>query len=167
MITAIPMNDDTIASHFTKAASLLFIDAQGAKISLHPNPALQTNCAGKQAMLDLLRAQGATRVVVRNIGQQMLGKLLASQFSVFQTRCGRTTPAELATQAVALQPLTDATQGRQSLNHEAKAGTCGCGGKGHEGAGQEGASCCHQEKDGHAHVSEHHTGLGHRRCCHH
>lgn len=161
MITAIPMNDDSIASHFTKAESLLFIDGQGARISRHPNPARHTNCAGKQAMLDLLRAQGTTRVVVRNIGQQMLGKLLANQFIVEQTRCGRTTPAELATQVVALQPLTDATQGRQSLNHEAKAGTCGCGGKAglHD---QKSTPCCQHTDHAPGSLAHPHGG-----CCHH
>ena len=35
------------------------------------------------------------RVVVRNIGERMLGKLLAHQLQVVQTECGRRSVAEL------------------------------------------------------------------------
>ncbi len=173
MITAIPMNENRVASHFTKADTLLFINEQGVEISRHANPALNANCAGKQSLLELLSAEGAERVVVRNIGEQMLGKLLARQLAVLQTECGRRQASELAApSAEGLRLLTEASQGRQSLNHEAKAksGGCGCGGQ--EAAGQ---SCCQAQGEAqgpcqhdhtHAPGHEHKPGAGRRRCCH-
>lgn len=173
MITAIPMNENRVASHFTKADTLLFINEQGVEISRHANPALNANCAGKQSLLELLSAEGAERVVVRNIGEQMLGKLLARQLAVLQTECGRRQASELAApSAEGLRLLTEASQGRQSLNHEAKAksGGCFCGGQ--EAAGQ---SCCQAQGEAqgpcqhdhtHAPGHEHKPGAGRRRCCH-
>jgi predicted Fe-Mo cluster-binding NifX family protein len=88
MITAIPMNDDRIANHFTKANYLVFLDERGIEINRIDNPALAANCAGKQKMVGLLAEQQVDRIVVRNIGERMLGKLLARQFAVYQTNCG-------------------------------------------------------------------------------
>ena len=156
MITAIPMNDDRVASHFTKANYLVFLDERGVEINRLDNPAREANCAGKQKMVDLLAEQQVQRVVVRNIGEQMLGKLLARQFAVYQTRCGRRLASELADPLASdLVLLDQASQGRQSLNHEAKtkSGGCGCGHEGSESAGH----CCHS-----------HESQGHKsaQCCH-
>ena len=145
MITAIPMNDDRVASHFTKANCLVFLDERGVEINRVDNPALAANCAGKQKMIDLLTEQQVNRVVVRNIGEQMLGKLLARQFAVYQTNCGRRLASELGDPvASGLVQLNQASQGRQSLNHEAKkkSGGCGCG---HE-EGESAAHCCHSHE---------------------
>lgn len=121
MITAIPMNDDRIASHFSKAHSLLFVNEQGQELSRQPNPALAAGCASKQRLVELLLANQAQRVVVRNIGERMLGKLLAHQLQVVQTDCGRHSVAELANPATAQMPaLTDARAGHISFNHELK-----------------------------------------------
>ena len=95
MITAIPMIDDRVANHFTKANCLVFLDERGVEINRVDNPALAANCAGKQKMVDLLAEQQVERIVVRNIGEQMLGKLLARQFVVYQTDCGRRPTHEL------------------------------------------------------------------------
>ena len=161
MITAIPMTEDRVASHFTKADCLVFLDERGVEINRIDNPALAANCAGKQKMIDLLAEQQVNRVVVRNIGEQMLGKLLARQFAVYQTRCGRRLASELADPLASdLVLLDQASQGRQSMNHEAKnkSGGCGCHhkasesaghschGHGHESGGQKSAHCCHGKK---------------------
>ena len=142
MISAIPMNDDRIASHFSKAHSLLFVNEQGQELSRQPNPALAAGCAGKQRLVELLLANKAQRVVVRNIGERMLGKLLAHQLQVVQTDCGRRSVAELANPAAAPMPaLTDASAGHLSFNYElkqagGKACSHGCA------AGQPPASPC-------------------------
>ena len=172
MITAIPMNDDRVASHFTKASCLVFLDERGVEINRVDNPALAANCAGKQKMVDLLAEQQVNRVVVRNIGEQMLGKLLARQFAVYQTNCGRRLASELGDPvASGLVQLNQASQGRQSLNHEAKkkSGGCSCG---HEG-GESAAHCCqsgdphhHQEKANCRQGQMQGRGHGHGRCCH-
>ena len=169
MITAIPMNDDRVASHFTKAECLVFLDDQGREMSRVTNPARGANCSGKQKMVDLLAEKQVERVIVRNIGEQMLGKLLARQFSVYQTHCGRKAANELVNAAATgLLRLEQASQGRQSLNHEEKrkAGGCGCD---HHGAHEAGAQCCstqphHQDGANCRHGAEG-RGQGRGRCC--
>lgn len=172
MITAIPMNDDRVASHFTKANCLVFFDERGVEVSRFDNPALAATCAGKQKLIDLLCEQQVDRIVVRNIGEQMLGKLLALQFAVYQTDCGRHSVYELADPvATVLAPMLQASQGRQSLNHEAKkqSGGCGC----HHPERAHSGSCCHATESlehGMAHEQLQsqacaHRGQGRGRCC--
>ena len=142
MITAIPMSDDRVASHFTKADCLVFLDEHGVERNRVDNPARDASCAGKQKLVELLAEQQANRIVVRNIGEQMLGKLLARQFVVYQTDCGRRPTHELVDPVTSgLKQLHQASQGRQSLNHEAKAksGGCGC----HHPEGEHSDACCH------------------------
>ena len=160
MITAIPMKGDHVASHFTKADSFVFVNENGDVLSRKANPALNANCAGKKDLLDLLKAENAQRVIVRNIGERILSKLLESQFSVYQTSCGRQNVKEMASeQADKLTHMTSPSQGRQSLNYEAKqaSGGCGCEHEGHEGR----QSHCDHDNQGHSHA--HQQGAG--RCC--
>ncbi|CNK89736.1 NifB/NifX family molybdenum-iron cluster-binding protein [Yersinia enterocolitica] len=127
MITVVPMNEDRVANHFAKANYLVFLDEQGVEINRVDNPALSANCAGKKKMIDLLVEQQVNQVVVRNIGEQMLGKLLARQFAVYQTDCGSRLLRELSDPiASGLVPLSQSNQGRQSLNHDAKNKSDGC-----------------------------------------
>ena len=72
MITAIPMSDDRVANHFTKADCLVFLDEQGVERNRVDNPARDASCAGKQKLVELLAEQQANRIVVRNIGEQRL-----------------------------------------------------------------------------------------------
>ncbi len=160
MITAIPMKEDRVASHFTKADSFVFLNENGDVLSRKANPALNANCSGKKDLLAMLLAENAKRVIVRNIGERILGKLLESQFAVFQTNCGRQNVQELVSaQAEKLTQMTSPSQGRQSLNYEAKQanGGCGCEHDGHEPH----QSCC--EQDGQHEHSHHQHGAG--RCC--
>lgn len=160
MITAIPMKEDRVASHFTKADSFVFVNENGDVLSRKANPALNANCSGKKDLLAMLLAENAKRVIVRNIGERILGKLLESQFAVFQTSCGRQNVQELVSaQANKLVLMTSSSQGRQSLNYEAKQanGGCGCEHDGHEPH----QSCCGQ--DGQHEHSHHQHGAG--RCC--
>ncbi len=167
MITAIPMSDDRVASHFTKADCLVFLDEHGVERNRVDNPARDASCAGKQKLVELLAEQQANRIVVRNIGEQMLGKLLARQFAVYQTNCGRRSASELVDPVTSgLVPLLEASQGRQSLNHEAKkqSGGCGC----HHSADEPSGTCCHasdtpQQKMASCHQHQH---QGRGRCCH-
>ena len=177
MITAIPMNDDRVANHFTKANCLVFLDERGVEINRVDNPALAANCAGKQKMVDLLAEQQVDRIVGRNIGEQMLGKLLARQFAVYHTNCGRRSATELVDPvASGLVQLEQANQGRQSLNHEAKkkSGGCSCH---HPEGGEHSDACCHATEAPHEEMVPGrrcqmqgqgcgHRGQGHGRCCH-
>ena len=169
MITAIPMNDDWVANHFTKANYLLFLDEQGTEINRVDNPALVATCAGKQKMIDLLAGQQVDRIVVRNIGEQMLGKLLARQFAVYQTNCGRRPASELVDPAATgLVQLIQASQGRQSVNHEAKkkSGGCSC----EHDSKVHGQPCCQRNEPASHGLSscrqDHPQGRGRGRCCH-
>ena len=167
------MNEDRLSGHFSRAESLLLVNERGEKISRHVNPALDGGCSAKRDLLDLLVRQDVGRVVVRNIGRQMLGKLLDRGITVFKIQAGQVTLGDLVDpRTTVLSPLTDPDQGRVSLNHEAKRaeGGCGCGrhDHGHDGchdheAGHERERCCRR---GHAHADSHPYGHGgHGRCC--
>jgi predicted Fe-Mo cluster-binding NifX family protein len=170
MITAIPMNEDRIANHFSKAETFLFINEQGEEVSQHVNPVHRGHCDGKKSLVDLLTQQHAERIIVRNIGQQMLGKLLAQQLEVFQSGSGRRSTAELANpEAVGLVALTEVAQGRPSVNHATKQKEGGC--RHHQKAGSEQGRCCQQDEEqtgqpGHHHHKGCHNGhkRSHGRC---
>ena len=71
MITAIPMKEDRVASHFTKADSfVLLMKTEMFYPITKANPALNANCSGKKDLLAMLLAENAKRVIVRNIGEQ-------------------------------------------------------------------------------------------------
>ena len=167
MITAIPMNEDRIANHFSKAEKFLFINEHGEEVSRHANPVYLAQSAGKKALLHMLIQQGADRVIVRNIGQRMLGKLLDHRLGVFQIERGRRDISELAKpEATGVITLTEAEQGRPSLNYDAnkKEG----GRQHHREAGLKQGRCGHHRSHGHAAQEEHreccgHNGRGHGR----
>ena len=170
MITAIPMNEDRIANHFSKAEAFLFIDEQGEEVSRHANPVHGGHCGGKKGLVELLVREHAERIIVRNIGQQMLGKLLAHRLNVFQSDSGRRSTVELVNpDAAGLVAVTEAAQGRPSLNHEAKQKEGGC--EHHKKASSEQGRCCRQkgEEQG-GHSRHHHKGChndhnrSHGRC---
>ena len=134
MITAIPMKADCISSHFSKADDVVFINQQGNLIGRFPNPALGASCDGKQSLVNMLLEQGTQRVVLRNIGQQMLSKLLINQLSVFKIDSGRINIGDLGNnELLDCTMLTDVLQGRPSINHIAK---------------QKQGGCCHHTESG-------------------
>lgn len=135
MIIAVPLSRDRLASHFTKAKEIAFYNEQQQLIARFDNPALAGSCSAKKAMLNLIKDQGTSIVLVEEIGQRILGKLLAAGISV--SRCNRKMElTELFSAAIDLsRRLVDAEQGRECLNHEKKggcggsAGGCGCSSK--------------------------------------
>ncbi|AZG36321.1 MULTISPECIES: NifB/NifX family molybdenum-iron cluster-binding protein [Shewanella] len=156
MITAIPMKDEHISSHFSKADEVLFIDDQGQVKGRFANPALTDGCEGKQQLVSLILAHGANRVIVRNIGQQLLAKLLSRQLSVFHAKNGRTAIDDLAGANLAdCEEYTEASQGRPSSKHIAKQANGGCCDHNHA----DGEAGSH---DGHCSGSEMATK---KRCC--
>jgi predicted Fe-Mo cluster-binding NifX family protein len=144
MITAVPVSQDRIAGHFTKADSFIFINAEGRIVCHHYNPAKEEGCAGKNHLLSLFNRQKVSRVIARNIGERMLGKLLALNVDVFQVNGSQLDIASLSAAASdGMTPLVEASQGRRSSNyHDKKAsGGCGCHSEGHE----EGHECSHEK----------------------
>ena len=136
MIIAMPMSRERLASHFTKALQIGFYNEQFQRIKLVDNPAIEGDCSAKKALLELIIQQGTDIVLVQNIGERMLGKLLDAGISVSKGSASQTV-ATLLAQTVDLNlRLTDASQGRVSLKHAAKGGCChstgggcGCGSK--------------------------------------
>jgi predicted Fe-Mo cluster-binding NifX family protein len=157
MITAIPMKDQHIANHFSRADEMLFIDEQGQVKGRFANPALTEGCEGKQQLVSMILANGADRVIVRNIGQQLLSKLLSQQLSVFHAKNGRTAIEYFASSHLAdCEPFTEASQGRPSINNIAKKANGGCCNHEHE----------HDHQHAHGEDCQNRSDLAtHKRCC--
>ncbi|XQW88484.1 NifB/NifX family molybdenum-iron cluster-binding protein [Aeromonas veronii] len=98
-----------LAGHFTRAEQLQILNPEGNVIATLANPAAAEGCHGKQALLDALAHHQVGQVVVRNIGERMLSRLLAANIRVLQCRSARLPlPALLA--PANLQPLTESSQ---------------------------------------------------------
>ena len=108
MIFAIPYQNERIAGHFTKAERFLFTDKKHT-IS-KDNPALVSGgCSGKKSLFTLLKNQKTDAVLIRNIGQKMLAKLLNANIRVFRA----SSHVSLETlQLSELTELTEVSQGR-------------------------------------------------------
>lgn len=118
--SALMLSQGLLAGHFTRAEQLQILNPKGNVIATLANPAAAEGCHGKQALLDVLAHHQVGQVVVRNIGERMLGRLLAANIRVLQCRSARLPlPALLA--PANLQPLTEASQGRPSRRHQSKA----------------------------------------------
>ncbi|BDM65586.1 hypothetical protein NFHSH190041_30380 [Shewanella sp. NFH-SH190041] len=133
MIIAVPMSRNRLARHFTKAGQIAFYDGDHQLLALLDNPAQAGGCAAKKAMLNLIKAKGTDLVLVDEIGERMLGKLLACGAAVSRCDSRAELTAVLADCQAEERLLTSASQGRPSLNH-AKKGGCGggCGGHSHK-----------------------------------
>ncbi|MFQ1592445.1 NifB/NifX family molybdenum-iron cluster-binding protein [Aeromonas veronii] len=118
--SALMLSQGLLAGHFTRAEQLQILNPEGNVIATLANPAAAEGCHGKQALLDALTHHQVGQVVVRNIGERMLGRLLAANIRVLQCRSARLPlPALLA--PANLQPLTEASQGRPSRRYQSKA----------------------------------------------
>lgn len=171
MITAIPMNDQNVASHFSKALSFAFFNELGQEVSRASNPANDSSCGGKTKLLKLFQEQGVQRVLVRHIGEQMLSRLLSNSLHVFQCTSCRNSVDELAkAPKESLKKLTSPSQGTPSVNHEKKAQSGhSCCHKTEGPKSSEQSQCCDKGSNWHArsgHSASHHI-RGHRssRCC--
>ncbi|ELM3617081.1 hypothetical protein RYR54_002750 [Aeromonas sobria] len=117
--SALMRSQGLLAGHFTRAEQLQILSPEGRVIATLTNPAAAEGCHGKQGLLDALAHHQVSQVVVRNIGERMLGRLLAANIRVLQCRSARLPlPALLA--PANLQLLTDASQGRPSRRHQSK-----------------------------------------------
>lgn len=117
--SALMLSQGLLAGHFTRAKQLQILNPEGNVIATLANPAAAEGCHGKQALLDALTHHQVGQVVVRNIGERMLNRLLAANIRVLQCRSARLPlPALLA--PANLQPLTEASQGRPSRRHQSK-----------------------------------------------
>ncbi|NOI67183.1 NifB/NifX family molybdenum-iron cluster-binding protein [Vibrio sp. 99-8-1] len=150
MIYAIPHNRNCVANHFMKASQFAFINQENSSIDYMHNPAALGNssCQDKKSLLSLISSMKADAVIVRNIGERALGKLLSSGIRVFQVTAQ--TPLASAINSP-MTELTSAEQGRPSTNH-AKKGGCS-----HKGSGSGcgcGSSNAHEHKQDGVHLQQ-------------
>lgn len=117
---ALMLSQGLLAGHFTRAEQLQILNPEGNVIATLTNPAAAEGCHGKQALLDALAHYQVGQVVVRNIGERMLSRLLAANIRVLQCRSARL-PLPTLLAPTNLQPLTEASQGRPSRRHQSKA----------------------------------------------
>lgn len=120
MIYAIPSHRDKIAPHFSEAEQFLILDdRKGRSISID-NPAKEiTGCKGKKALLDMLIMNGVEAVVVRNIGERLLTKLLSCNVDIYQaTRMSQLSSIHPS----GLEKIMDCSAAKQSINHLNKVG---------------------------------------------
>lgn len=131
MIYAIPYNLDCVANHFMKAAQFTFINEDSSLIDNIKNPAVveKSSCKDKKSLICLIKEMKTDAVIVRNIGEMALGKLLNAGIQVFRVSA-QTQLSEAINSP--MEALTSATQGRPSSNHQNKGGCshkcggCGC-----------------------------------------
>ncbi|EKO3845439.1 NifB/NifX family molybdenum-iron cluster-binding protein [Vibrio harveyi] len=125
MIYAIPNDGERVANHFVKAPYIaIYSDTEGllknlANIASMP----QAGCKAKSQLIQSLQEYHVDAVLVRNIGERALGKLLSSGKQVFKLSTRSSLDDVMG---VPRSPLTVATQGRPSTNHVKKGG---CGSK--------------------------------------
>ncbi|MDV7105284.1 NifB/NifX family molybdenum-iron cluster-binding protein [Vibrio sp. TH_r3] len=137
MIYAIPHSRDCVANHFMKAKQFVFLNEQSQFIKNIDNPAAEAGCSchEKKATISRLKEMQTDAIIVRNIGERALGKLLKSGIRVFKLT--QKTSISMALNSPMIE-LTSASSGRPSQNH-LKKGKC----SGHSGG------CCgqHEKKE--------------------
>lgn len=151
MIYAIPHSRECVANHFMKAKQFAFLDENSAFINNTINPGASNNasCSDKKAIVTLIKEMKTDAVIVRNIGERALDKLLKLGIRVFQINCQ--IPVSQALNSPMVE-LTDAKQGRPSKNHQTKGGCSG-----HSGG------CCGHKDESQLHRHQHqHASSGNK-----
>jgi predicted Fe-Mo cluster-binding NifX family protein len=158
MIYAIPSKQGHLCQHFTKAEQFSLIDHNNSLLASVDNPAAQADasCHDKSAIVQYLQSMKVEAVIVKNIGERLLGKLLDAGLKVFQVNQIR--PLALLINSP-MQQLSEPSQGRPSIQHAKKA-ECGQQHQNgdHQGSGGANQRGCHKGKQ-----HGQHSG---KRCCH-
>ncbi|EKJ5337231.1 NifB/NifX family molybdenum-iron cluster-binding protein [Vibrio vulnificus] len=119
---AIPLHQDKISGHFMKAERFALINSVGEVVAYLANPAFnQAECAKKARCVQQLLAAGVTQLMVKNIGQKSLAKLLSKGVRVYQL-AGRCSLHEVSN--AVKTPMTSATQGRECRSHSQCGSAC-------------------------------------------
>lgn len=166
MFTALPLQGASLANHFTKATSFGIYDSNGLLVKQFDNPALESGCDGKSRLIEQLSLHQVTQVVVKNIGERMLGKLLGCNMSIRQANLRGADVASIFSHIGQFPQLNEASQGRESTNYNKKQEQGGCCSHEHHAAqhGEGKKSCCgSQHGNSHQHIQG--KGQGRGRCC--
>ncbi|UXI01733.1 NifB/NifX family molybdenum-iron cluster-binding protein [Photobacterium sp. TY1-4] len=114
----------TVANHFGKAAAFLIVDPQGTPLARVENAdGRQPGCRHKKQLQQALLAYGVTTLILGNIGQRSLGRLLRAGLAVYRVPARTLVSAALAAETPK-EALTDPAQGRACSREK---GSCGCG----------------------------------------
>lgn len=126
MIYAIPNDGERVANHFLKAPYIaIYSDTDGMLQNLANIAAMpQSGCKAKSQLIQSLHDYNVDAVLVRNIGERALEKLLSSGKQVFRLSMRSSLEDVLG---VSKTQLTQASQGRPSINHQKKGGCGSCG----------------------------------------
>lgn len=122
MIYAVPHSRDSVANHFMKAKKFTFLTDDHTVIKTVDNPAAgNSSCSDKSRAIKLIKGMEVDAVILRNIGERSLGKLLNAGIRVYQLQENTSVKEALSSPVT---ELTDIKQARPSANHKNKGG-CG------------------------------------------
>lgn len=117
-----------VAGHFGKAAAFVVFDEQGQQVALVENHNTKAiGCKHKKRIQRQLSDLGVTQIVLGNIGQRSLARLLNAGFAVYQV-LNRSELSDVLNEQVAKVPLLAPEQGRPCKREKGECG-CGCGSK--------------------------------------
>ena len=117
-----------VAGHFGKAASFVVYDEQGQQVAEVVNQGRkEVGCKHKKQLQAQLTAHNVTTILLGNVGQRSLGRLLGAGFEVFRVP-NRTPIQDVVLGNVCREPLLSAEQGRPCKREKGACG-CGCGSK--------------------------------------
>jgi len=117
--SAIMLSQGQLAGHFSRAGQLQILTPEGEIVATLPNPAAAPGCAGKKALLEALTHHQVGRVIVRNIGERMLDRLLTANIRVMRCHSARL-PLPALLDPANMLPMTGADQGRPSRRHHSQ-----------------------------------------------
>lgn len=133
MIYALPVQNQRLSNHFSKASQFLLFnsqtgDRQWVDAGLTSQNGAGHQCGKKKNLMNLLTQHQVDAVVVRNVGESMLASLFGFGVKVFSTPAIRDLETWDATQ---LTPVTELSYARPSAKKLSKAngGQSGCGHK--------------------------------------
>lgn len=143
MTTAIPVSRNKLSCHFSKSEQFILQHPVDKQLKQFENPANQDGCSGKSALLEQLQQHQVEKILVSQIGNRMLGRLLDAGFRVFQiAESARQVSPETLFERDDHIELTTASQGKNCPTFEKKhaegKGKC-CSHAGHKHHGQHGA----------------------------
>ncbi|PSU32632.1 NifB/NifX family molybdenum-iron cluster-binding protein [Photobacterium lutimaris] len=117
-----------VAGHFGKAAGFVVYDEQGQLIAELVNSGRrEVGCKHKKQLQAQLAEHQVKTLLLGNVGQRSLARLLRAGFDVFRVP-NRSSVQDVLNGKVTREPLLSAEQGRPCKREKGGCG-CGCGSK--------------------------------------
>ncbi|MGF1687727.1 hypothetical protein L4C36_13710 [Photobacterium japonica] len=117
-----------VAGHFGKAATFKVYDEQGRWLAdLENSGSKAVGCKHKKLIQRQLAEQGVSTIILGNVGQRSLARLLNAGFVIFRVP-SRSALTDVLNGTVPREALTAAEQGRPCKREKGGCG-CGCGTK--------------------------------------